>query len=60
MKDMGTGKLSCWEGKTEGGVAYPHKKRKNYTVESGLNAKEKEMDTIRLRALSFGFDFTFT
>ena len=47
MKDMGTGKLSCWEGKTDSFVQ--EEKRtpttKNYTVESGLNAKEIEMGT---------------
>ena len=44
---MGTGKLSCWEGKTDlfgvGGVVYPT--TKNYIVESGLNSKEIEMCT---------------
>ena len=33
--------------------------QKNYIVESGLNAKEIEMDTTA-ESLSFGFDFTFT
>ena len=47
MKNMGTGKLSCWEGKTD--LFVQEEKRtpttKNYTVESGLNAKKIEMGT---------------
>ena len=47
MKDMGTAKLSCWEGKTDSFVQ--EEKRtpttKNYIVESGLNATEIEMGT---------------
>ena len=51
MKDMGTGKLSCREGKTDSFVQEkyrtPHNNNnsKNYILESGLNAKEIEMTT---------------
>ena len=64
---MGTGKLPCWEGKTDLFVQKQHTPTtKNFIVKSGLNAKETEMGTtalrleLRFQLYLFFFFFFFT